>query len=211
MDAFLANITSFPTAIFTTLNIVVVGYWLLMIFGMFDMDGLDIDIDVDADNGDVSGFAGLLVSLGLTGAPMTIVITVITVLCFVICYYAVYIGLLVNAQTWLYALTGAGITLGSFFLSLPITAKIIQPIGKLFSRLDAQVCDKSLLGVTCTIRTSRVDTQFGEAECTIDGASLIIKVRSDNESFKHGDKAVIIEHDDANHIYHIVSEQQFNQ
>jgi hypothetical protein len=96
-------------------------------------------------------------------------------------------------------------------ISLPITAITIRPLRKVFRKLNDQGIEQSLLGATCTIRTSRVDNVFGEAECSVDGLSHIIKVRADCGSFKHGDKAVVIEHDVEKQIYYITTPAQFNQ
>ncbi|MCJ8271891.1 MAG: hypothetical protein MJK04_21165 [Psychrosphaera sp.] len=208
MDAFVNNISSFPTAIFTFLNIFVCGFWLLSIFGFLDLDSLELDIELD-DSGDPQGLASVLSFLGLTGVPITIIATVVVVTSFIFSYYAVYFGLFLGAQIWLMVLTGCGIAVGSFVLSLPVSAIAIKPLRRLFARFDAELDSKMFIGATCTIRTSTVDSKHGEAECTINGASLIIKVRADNAGLKHGDKAVIIEHDTDANIYHIVSQAQF--
>lgn len=213
MEAFLANISSFPTAIFTTLNIVVCGYWLLLIIGVLDLDFLDfdIDVDVDAEGGEMSFIASVLSFFGLTRVPFAVVLTILSLFGFILSYYAVHFGFLLDSQIWLKYLSGSAIFIISFILALPLSGFAIKPLNKFFIRLDSQAENKSLLGVTCTIRSSRVDKDFGEAHCTVDGASLIVKVRCADEQFKRGDKAVIIEHDPEQNIYHVVSTIKFNQ
>jgi hypothetical protein len=210
MDAFVANISSFPTAIFTFLNIIIAGYWVISVFGFLDLDALEIDIELD-DAGNAQGFGSVLLTLGLKGVPTAIVLSVVLVVSFILSYYAVYFGLLLSSQLWLQILTGSGIIIGSFILSLPISGVLIMPLRRLFARFNAEIDNKTLLGATCTIRTATVDTEHGEAECTVNGASLIIKVRADSAGFKHGDKAIVIEHDADANLYHIVPQSQFTQ
>lgn len=212
MEVFLTNIASLPTAIFTTLTLIVAGYWLLMMLGILDLDILDFDIDLDGDVNDIHGVAGALLTLGLTGVPVTIVITVLSLVSWLLCYYAVHFGLFWAEPGLLRWLVGSLIAVFSFAFSLPITARLIRPLRKVFIKLNDDVSGSLLLGTTCTIRTTRVDANFGEAECFLNGASLIIKVRTDAKNdFGRGDKAVIIEHDKDNQIYQIVPPVEFNQ
>ena len=47
MEAFFANIFSYPTVFFTVILLVLAVYWLFAILGMVDIDVLDLDMDVD--------------------------------------------------------------------------------------------------------------------------------------------------------------------
>lgn len=209
MEAFLANITSFPTAIYTVLVILLTLYWLLSIVGVAELDILDMDIDFESSELSVLGSA--LKLFGFAGVPLTIVLTFISVFSFIFSYYAVHFGLLFTSAAWLTVLSGTVILAVSFVLALPVAGVAIRPFRNLFAIIDGQSSEKSLLGVTCSVRSSRVDRDFGEAECVVDGASLIIKVRSDDETFKRGDQVVIFEHDTELNFYHVVSSAKFNQ
>ena len=61
-------------------------------------------------------------------------------------------------------------------------------------------------------RTTKVNEQFGEAECINQGASLILKVRA-HEKFqlKNGDLARIIEVDQKSSIYQVIPEKEFGE
>ena len=48
-SAFFANIFSYPTVFFTVILLVLAVYWLFAIFGMVDIDVLDLDMDGDLD------------------------------------------------------------------------------------------------------------------------------------------------------------------
>ena len=218
MEVFYSNITSFPTAIYTVLVLVSIGFWLLNLIGLFNFDGLDIDVDIDIDSPEVGGFTTVLINLGLTAVPFTLVLSLLNIIAWAVSYYASLYGLVYFEPGLVHTLIGATIFIVSFAIALPITAYAIQPLRSLFTRLNDQGTTKTLIGEICTIRTSRVDENFGEAECCVDGLSHIIKVRTTNtpltkltnQQFKHGDKAVVIEHDKELGLYHIISEAEFN-
>ncbi len=213
MDTFLLNISSFPTAIYSTALVVVVGYWFMVMLGLFDFDMFDLDIDVDTDVSQLGGIVGLLVTLGLTGVPVTLVISLLVLNSWLICYF---MSLLLPEFPDLISLLQLAIELGiaivSFLIAIPLTAVMIKPTKGLFKTINREPVSKSLIGRTCKIRSSRVDKAFGEAECLHHGASLIVKVRTHgkNDTYKAGDTAVIIEHQ-VDRTYQIVSEKEFNQ
>ena len=217
MDEFLVNISSFPTVVYTTSLVVVVGFWLLAFVGTFDLDvlevGVDIDFEVDGDVSDIGGVAGLLTTLGLTGVPITIVISLLLLNAWIICYF---VSLLMPALPELISLIQVAINIGiiisSFMVSILLTATMIKPLKGLFRNINQAPKSKSLLGSTCRIRSSRVDHDFGEAECLHEGASLIVKVRATGDQvFSTGDLVVLIEHDNKNEFFNIVSENEFKK
>lgn len=217
MDAFLINITSFPTAIYTTGLVVVVGYWVIAFFGNFDFDafdvGIDVELDIDGESSEVGRIAGLLSTLGLTGVPITVVITFLILNAWFVCYFASLLtpnfpDLVSAIQT----LIEIGITIGSFLASILITNIMIRPLKGMFKKLNQEPISKSLLGSTCRIRSSRADNSFGEAECQHEGASLIIKVRATGDTTYSTDEiVVVIDHNKDNDTFIIVSEREFKQ
>ncbi|MCG8312798.1 MAG: hypothetical protein MI976_06230 [Pseudomonadales bacterium] len=178
-------------------------YWLLAIAGLLDLDMFDLDIDLDADI-DLEGFAGLMVTLGLTGVPFTLVLTLLFAFSWLICYFVVHFFFFWGDTKILNILIGSGVVLGSFAVSIPITAKIIKPLRPFFRSLHNLEVKKIVVGKNCVVRTTRVDERFGEANIQVDGADLIIKVRSNPENaLKKGDSALVIEHDKEKNLYWI--------
>ena len=217
METFLINITSFPTAIYTTLLVVVVGYWFIAFVGNFDFDafdvGVDVDFNVDGDGSEVGRVAGLLSTLGLTGVPITVVITLLVLNAWFICYFA---SLLTpefpDLISLLQTLIEIVIVFGSFMFSIVITNIMIRPLKGMFEKLNQEPISRSLLGSPCRIRSSRADNSFGEAECQHEGASLIIKVRTiDDRIFSTGDMVVAIEHQKESDTFLIVSKKEFEE
>lgn len=208
MEVFLTNITSFPTAIYTVLVTVMFGFWLLNLTGLFNFDALDVDVDIDLDVESPDLFATIMINLGLTGVPFTVVLTILNTIAWLLSYYAVHFGLSLLEPGLANTLVAISILLVSFALALPITVAVIQPLRGFFAKLNDEGSQQSLLGATCTVRTSRVDNEFGEAECSLDGLSHIIKVRCEGfNNLKHGDKAVIVDHDQSAGFYYIQQAQ----
>lgn len=219
MDAFLVILSSFPTVIYSTALVVVVGYWILAFIGVLDLDafdlGIDIDLDVDMDN-DVSGMgriAGLLTTLGLIGVPITIVISLLFLNAWIICYFAsLLVSTFLPSIPLVQIAIDIVIAIASFMVSIFATVAMITPLKGLFRKLNQAPKSKVLLGSVCRIRSSRVDNEFGEAECQNEGASLIIKVRtSGDQKFTTGDSVVLIEHNSEFDFFNIVSEKEFKQ
>ncbi len=215
MDEFLVNISSFPTVIYTTALVVVVGYWLLSFTGTFDLDAFDVEVDIDVDGeiGEIGGVAGLLTTLGLTGVPITIVISLLFLNAWIVCYFAAMaISTLPEFISLVKLVISIGVAIGSFAVSVLVTANMIKPLKGLFRKVNQVPKSKSLLGSTCRIRSSRVDHEFGEAECMHEGASLIIKVRATGEqTFGTGEAVVLIEHHPDQDFFNVVSEKEFKQ
>ncbi|MBV1910916.1 MAG: YqiJ family protein [Kangiellaceae bacterium] len=214
MDQFLLNISSFPTAIFTTVNVVIIGIWFIIALGLIDMEVFDlsIDIDVDTDPTSLSGIASFLVTLGLSGVPIFIVLTIIFFVSWIISYIAVKYGLFWNNFDSIRYIVGLVILVVSFLASIPITAQFIKPLRKLFSKLNSgSTTSQSLLGKQCVVRTTKVNKSFGEAECTNQGASLILKIRaSESYQLKNGDLVRIIEFDQESSAYQVIPENEFS-
>ena len=173
MEMFLANAATLPTAVFTLFIIVLMGYWCLAIFGMVDIDVIDLDIDLDADVKRPSRYHRTDVQPRpdrCTGDYRIDHIVFRRIHPFLLrrtFRFTVYF----KPDTARDQRSVIGTV--SFAVSLPLTAIIIRPLKKLFAKLDAQTASKTLLGVTCTVRSSRADKDFGEAECQVDCCQFI--------------------------------------
>lgn len=193
MEAFFSNIFSFPTIVFTLFLGFLTIYWLFAIAGMVDIDILDLDLDLDTDM-DIGGLAGLMVTLGLTGVPITVVLTVLTLSAWVITFLVVHFFFFWDNTVTLDVLFGILVIIGAVSVSIPITATLIKPLRPMFRALNAPATKKVFEGRGCVVKSTRVDENFGEANITIDGADIIVKIRSNAENgLKRGDKALIVE------------------
>ncbi|AFU99470.1 hypothetical protein [Simiduia agarivorans] len=219
MDPFYQNIASFPTFIFTFFLLLTVLYWLVAVLGFVSIDVLDFDIpDVDGDLNagsykDLSTpdvLAGLMLKFGLHGVPVTIIISLVSLVGWLISYYATHFLIAwIEPGIFRYVL-GLPILLGALWGAVMTTALLIKPLRPLF--LNARQQSKTyIIGQTAVIRSSYADASFGEALLADGGAGLLLNVRADEGvRFKTGDRVVIISHDEASNLYRIVSEQEFS-
>ncbi len=211
MEEFLANVLSFPTIVFSVLLGVVCLYWLFALFGLAspDMFETDFDLDVSGDAVSLSGLSGLMVTLGLTGVPVSLVITLLVLYAWLISYFAVHFLVSLLPAGLFYWLAGSLVVLVAAGLSLFATAASVRPMRPLFRKLHRAATVPALLGRTCVVRSTTVDEGFGEATITLDGAHLILKVRAEPGRLQRGDQAVLLEHIPDQNAYRIVPAHEF--
>ncbi len=213
MALFFATSLGFPTVIWTFFLCIAAFYWLSAIFGIFDLDILDGDIDIDLESSSdlesgsegLGGLTGFLFTFGLTGVPVTVVFTLMAATGWIACYFLDLYLLPLLVIDWLYFL-GAGVALLiSFFVSVVTTAVLIRPLKGLFQNHTAAT-SSSLLGQTGTVTTGSVTNQFGQAELDDGGAGLILQIRApDNNLIKKGDKVTLAEYNEEENTYRVVS------
>ncbi|MGI9263397.1 MAG: DUF1449 domain-containing protein [Gammaproteobacteria bacterium] len=218
MDPFYQNISSFPTLIYTILLVVCVFYWAGAVLGLVDIDVLDFDFDSLDTSGDIGqdsphstpeALAGLMLRYGLVGVPVTISISLMVLIGWLLCYYIVHFLFPFVPGSFLKFVAGIPVFLVTLYVAARITGVLIRPLRPLF-RKATQETIKQVLGQTAIVRTSRVDNEFGEATLEDGGAGLILKVRTTGEDrFEKGDKVVIYEKLSEQNIYRVISEQEF--
>ena len=216
MNPFYENISSFPTVFFTIFLMLTTLYWLVAVLGFIDIDVLDFDIpDADGALGAGDGMtnadalAGLALKLGLYGVPVTIIVSFLSLFGWLVCYYTVHFLLGWLPTGLLRYVAGIPILLGSLWVAVMVTAVIIKPLRPLFKKAE-QHTPKRILGQTVIVRTSRVDSGFGEAELDDGGAGLILRIRADkDQTFTRGDRVVLLQYLETENIYRVVSEEEF--
>ena len=215
MDPFYQNISSFPTAIFTFILALCVLYWLLAVFGIVDIDILDIDsIETDFELGSeattANAMAGVMLKFGLDGVPVTIIISFLSLFGWLLSYYTVHFLSPFVPSGILYFLFGLLVFIAVFWLAVLLTAIIVKLLRPFFHKVEQQTI-KRVLGQSAVVRTSKVTDSFGEAFLNDGGAGLILKVRSSNDqTFIKGDIVVLLEYLENENIYRVISEQDFN-
>ena len=216
MNPFYENISSFPTVFFTIFLMLTTLYWLVAVLGFIDIDVLDFDIpDADGALGAGDGMtnadalAGLALKLGLYGVPVTIIVSFLSLFGWLVCYYTVHFLLGWLPTGLLRYVAGIPILLGSLWVAVMVTAVIIKPLRPLFKKAE-QHTPKRILGQTVIVRTSRVDSGFGEAELDDGGAGLILRIRADkDQTFTRGDRVVLLQYLETENTYRVVSEEEF--
>ncbi|MFB0999875.1 MAG: DUF1449 family protein, partial [Colwellia sp.] len=190
--------SQFPTVIYSTVLGVVVIYWLIGMLGLVDLGfsgDADLELDVDSDiDVSVGGLTGFMLTFGLTGVPFTLVISIITLICWLISFYLQFYILNWLPDGWLYYLMGAIASFIIFVVSLPLTAIVIRPLKGMFKSVETTLSDH-LVGNSATIVTGTVSETFGQARLFNNGAEMLLDVRCDPEhTLKKGDQVLLIEY-----------------
>ncbi len=192
MTEFLAAITSFPAVVFTVALAVSLCYWAVT--SALGMEGGDADGGVELDGDGVGGFGALLTGLDLHLMPLSLVVTVISLVGWVITTIASLaigvdgaVGLAVGVVTLVVAL----------IVGVIIAGRVGQVLGPIFSP-PSPPGHRDLVGRICTVRTGRVDAGFGQGEVTdADGGSHLVQIRClDSNQLASGDRALVVDVDD---------------
>lgn len=200
MTIFLANILAFPTIIFTVLLGVAVLYWLISLTGL-----LGSDLDLDAGDGWLD-LGGLMTTLGLKGVPLPLLITLVILWAWLTTY-----SIQVLFASWLTGLLGVvvGCVLVpvALLLGLVLSALLVRPFHGVLAEVE-QPTQTRILGCVCSIMSPSVDQEQGRAEAHLDGAHLILQVRSSTPLLR-GSRAVFVEYIAEKNLYWVVPEAEF--
>lgn len=219
---FLTNAFAFPTAIWSVLLIFVLLYWLLVILGALDLDVLDGVLggaDGAADgaldgalDGGAEGFdtgdgahegvlASLLATLGLGGVPLTVALSVLIFLGWVL----TYLGMELWRRAGLAILGGvaAGIVVAGVALALALvsTSLALRPLRGTFRTQEA-TSRHELIGRICKLTTLRADTGFGQAEIDDGGSPVLMQVRCLRPNqLTRGAQAIVYDYDREREVF----------
>lgn len=205
---FWSNVFSFPTLPYTVGLMLCMAFWLVSSLGVLDIDALDLD--PDAAQGGPNALAALLVRTGLHGVPVTVVLTLLSLIGWCISYFAVHFaGSLMPSDGIMRYVAGTPVLLASFVAAVGCTRLAVRPLRRLFAR-SGEVTARQMLGRTAIVRTSKVSTTFGEATLDDGGAGLILKIRAAGDaSHELGDRVVLLDFDEDANVYHVISESDY--
>lgn len=205
---FITKISLYPTIIFTGLVMFVTLYWVVSLLGMADMDSVDLgESGGDADVSTLSStgfFTGLMLIFGLYGVPLIIILSLISLIGWLLSY--LYTSLLHQYfdSGVLYYLFGTGALIFVLVVSMWLTGIIISPIRKNIAKIPKRNSSNNV-GKIAVVRTLSVTDKHGEAELNDGGAGLILKIRSDTNDglLKQGDRVMLIEYLDEANTYRV--------
>jgi membrane protein implicated in regulation of membrane protease activity len=189
-------------------------YWLIAMLGMVDLEVLDFDMDGDIDASDSleaqNGIAGVLFKFGLNGVPLTIVLTIIAIIGWIACYYAIYWGDALIPNFWPIELAFELIIFFVItFFTIMLTAQIIRPIRTLFQKVEADET-KHIVGQVVVVRSAVVNKDRGDASMNDGGAALLLNIRATgNAEFFKGDEVVVIEENKETRIFRVIAKSEF--
>ncbi|VUD69368.1 hypothetical protein TDB9533_04735 [Thalassocella blandensis] len=217
MDPFYNIILTFPVIVFTCLLILFTFFGLIAVLGLIDLDflnfdGPDIDGGLDGSEGLTSShvLAGIMMRLGLVGIPMPLVFFLVSLIGWILSFLIVEYTFHFIPDGIVQFIVALAVLVGVLYAAAMITGKLLNPFRDFFKTAHQEV-QKVIVGQSALVRTSIVNTEFGEATVNDGGAGLIVKVRSykSEEEFKRGDKIVLLEYVAEENIYKVISEQEF--
>ena len=203
---FITKISLYPTVIFTGLVMFVTLYWVVSLLGMTDMD----TVEMSESGGDVANltstgfFTGLMLKFGLYGVPLIIILSLISLIGWVLSYlYTSFLHQYFDSGL-LYYVFGTGALIFVLVISMWLTGIIISPIRKNIANIPKRNAANNL-GKIAIVRTLSVTDKHGEAELNDGGAGLILKIRSDTDAslLKQGDEVVLVEYLEAANTYRV--------
>ncbi|MGO1003348.1 hypothetical protein [Lysobacter sp. CA196] len=232
MIEFLQIVFSFPTAFYSVLLGVVVGYWLLSALGLVGMDVADGLFGHGHFGGDAHGHGPAhghtlgdqsladgahhhqsvfdpLMRLGLGGIPVTVVLSVLVATAWALTYLAdLYLLRLLPGGSLRFIADLVALVV-AFVLAIPVAAFALRPVRRLLRKMQPEP-PRPLLGQTAVIRSPAVTRVTGTAAIEDGGAGLILQIRDEGgERFKRGDRVVLIEYLADQNAYRVVSEDEF--
>ena len=197
---------------FTILLMLVMLYWVMVILGALDVSFMDIDLDADFDadadfdvdadaDMDIQGggiLRALLVFFYVGEVPVMIIISILALTMWVVsmtCNHYFNPGGSI--------LLGIPIIAGTLFVSACVCKVIIMPMRKMFRVFQKDYnAPRQVLGRICTVVTTEITDNLGQAEVPTKGAPILLNVRAQQGcTFHKGDEAVLIEKDDEQGIY----------
>ena len=177
-------------------------YWLVAIFGLIDVEALDIDLDLDVDadmDADVGGTTAVLAYFNLGDMPLMIFLSFFT-----LPLWLGTIGLtdLFGIESfWLGLAILIPVMIGSLFVAKILT----YPIAKFYKKAKENNEAVVVLGQTCIAKLPISNDRTGQAEIKSRGTSVLINVRTTSEDMviPKGEKAIVISEDLENNIYYV--------
>lgn len=227
MHEFLYTTFGYPTIIFTVLLMLAFLYWTLVILGVLGIEVLDIDVDVDgvaegmngaaegvvategvaaegaSDGGSAMGLlAALLHGLRLNDVPLTLVLSMVTLLSWIIAQVCSSL-VLVHWDSGARWVGGTVVLVVAPVIALFASGVLLRPLGGLL-KPEPQTRREDWVGKIVVIDTSRVDRSFGTARADDGGAGLILQVRCDpGNGLQRGSRALVIAFDVGSDAYEV--------
>lgn len=211
MTVFIQTALAFPVVLLSFLLSISILYWCVAALGIIDVDVLDIEVESSLENASLQpeGLAGLLLKFGLSGVPVTLVLTLLFFFAWLFCYFAqLYVLSFLPLGILRYPL-GLVLTAIALLLAVPVCGFLVRPLRPLFLKAQA-VTHSSLLGQVVLVRSGRVTSSGGQATLENGGAGLILQIRANEPAeFKRGDNVVLLEYLEAENAYRVITEDEF--
>ena len=194
MRTFVEAATAFPTVVFSAALLVVLGYWLLVAFGAASADAVDGfggssgfgasgasggfgGFGGSGEFGGSSGTGGSFGGWGAGGVPVAVGFSIVTALAWFLSLAAWTLLVPPDLDRTPGLLAACALLVAAPVCAWPVARLLVRPLAPLFSG-EPGPSRQDFVGLTCTIRTGRVDAGFGQAEVAAeDGSTALVQVR----------------------------------
>jgi hypothetical protein len=194
-----------PNLVATGLLVFVLLYWLTVIVGLLDFKTADLHlgghVDLHADAGHVHGpntdwLNGALAFFNLGRVPLMLFVSFVAL--------PLWVGsILTNYYTGNTSLLRGLVFLVPLLLASLFVAKVLtQPFVRLFKALEKDHDGGAVaLGKVCTVLLPATADHLGQATVRIDGAPLMLNVRTTGGPLAKGETALVIDYDAPRRCY----------
>jgi hypothetical protein len=194
-----------PNLVATGLLVFVLLYWLTVIVGLLDFKTADLHLggpaDLHADAGHLHGpntdwLNGALAFFNLGRVPLMLFVSFVAL--------PLWVGsILTNYYTGNTSLLRGLVFLLPLLLASLFVAKVLtQPFVRLFTALEKDHNGGAVaLGKVCTVLLPATADHLGQAAVRIDGAPLMLNVRTTGAPLAKGETALVIDYDTPRRCY----------
>ena len=187
----------------TTLFMLVVFYWLIVITGVFGADFLDFDvevepeidleIDADLDGNTASDLLVLNKVLSFFNIGKVPFMVFLTFLSFPMWMLSLVVNNLLGNNSFILSLL---FLFPIFIISLFIAKILTMPFIKIFAALEKEDETDDIIGGIGTVRIGANSTQKGQADVMVGKSffTIYIKTHETGELAKKGDKVLVLDH-----------------
>ncbi|QNP47279.1 ubiquinone biosynthesis protein UbiH [Diaphorobacter aerolatus] len=224
MAAFLHYALGFPTFIFGVLLLSMLLYWVIAIFGLVEIDSMDHWALFDGSHhahahahahshgaeDSIGALAGLLLKVGLGGIPLTVILTVLFLLSWLISYTLAHFVPMPEGWTLLNIAIGSALFAAALVLGFIATVIVLRPLRKAIAMVAPPEEAKVLLGRTGLVRSAVVNATQGYGSVEDGGGGLNVQMRSADREFPRGTQIVLIEHMKDHNAWRVVSKAEFD-
>jgi hypothetical protein len=211
MYRFVELALSFPVVIFSLLLSLAGIYWLLVCCGIFDTDPVELDIEAIsayekslADSG-----KGLFSQLGLAGVPASVVLTLVSLIGWLLSYFIQLLLIEPLSLGFFYYPLGFVSGMLAACAALTTTALLVRLFRPLMKGIQGPP-SRPICGRVAIVRSATVTHERGTALLEDGGAGLLLQVRTYGTSnLKRNDRVVLLQYIADEHLYHVISETEF--
>ncbi|WP_430885589.1 hypothetical protein [Fusibacter sp. JL216-2] len=182
----------------TLLLLLIQCYWIVVTLGFFDLEFMDIDVDLESAEG-IGFLNSLALFVNYGNVPFGLVLSLIILNFWILMMLTYYLPIQAGGIISFILLFPA------FLASLYITKFEVQPLkARYFEQKENNDIEHRVLNKRCQLLCSLEYGRLGQAEINQDGVSIVINVKSHFEgiSFEKGEYALVLKKDDKD-IYYI--------